>query len=109
MALIDDWVKNNDVVIFMKGTRDMPRCGFSNFVVQILNFYNIKNVKVVNILENQTVREAFEDYRSDENRIKEIENKIKNGEMITTEDILWVCQVAKHGIWAQEASWYDHG
>ena len=58
---------------------------------------------------NQTVREVFEDYRSDENRIKEIENKIKNGEMITTEDILWVCQVAKHGIWAQEASWYDHG
>ena len=50
---------------------------------------------------NQTAREAFEDYRSDENRIKEIENKIKNGEMITTEDILWVCQVAKHGIWAR--------
>ena len=50
---------------------------------------------------NQTAREAFEDYRSDESRIKEIENKIKNGEMITTEDILWVCQVAKHGIWAR--------
>ena len=62
MALIDDWVKNNDVVIFMKGTRDMPRCGFSNFVVQILNFYKIKNVKVVNILENQTVREAVKQY-----------------------------------------------
>jgi hypothetical protein len=58
---------------------------------------------------NQTAREAFEDYRSDESRIKEIENKIKNGEMITTEDILWVCRVAKHGISAQQASWYDHG
>jgi len=58
---------------------------------------------------NQAARDAFERYRSDEERIKEIENKIKNGETVPVEDILWVCQVAKHGIWAQESSWYDHG
>jgi len=62
MKIIDDWVKQNDVVIFMKGTRDMPRCGFSNYVVQILNFYKIKNIKVINILENQTVRESVKQY-----------------------------------------------
>ena len=58
---------------------------------------------------NQAAKDAFDLYRSDERRIKEIENKIKNGETVPVEDILWVCQVAKHGIRAQESSWYDHG
>jgi monothiol glutaredoxin len=62
MKLIDEWVKSNDCVIFMKGTREMPRCGFSNYVVQMLNFYKIKNVKVVNILENPIVRESVKQY-----------------------------------------------
>ena len=62
MKVIDDWVKNNNVVIFMKGTREMPRCGFSNYVVQILNFYKIKEIKVVNILENPLIRESVKQY-----------------------------------------------
>jgi monothiol glutaredoxin len=62
MKVIDEWVKNNDVVIFMKGTREMPRCGFSNFVVQILNFYKVKNAKVVNVLENPVIRESVKEY-----------------------------------------------
>lgn len=62
MLMIDDWVKNNDVILFMKGTREMPRCGFSNYAVQILKFYNIKEVKVINILENPIVREAVKKY-----------------------------------------------
>lgn len=62
MKIIDDWVKNNDVVLFMKGTREMPRCGFSNYVVQIMNFYKIKNIKVINILENPLIRESVKQY-----------------------------------------------
>lgn len=62
MKNIDDWVKNNDVVLFMKGTREMPRCGFSNYAVQILNFYKIKDFKVVNILESPILREAVKKY-----------------------------------------------
>jgi monothiol glutaredoxin len=62
MKIIDEWVKNYDVVIFMKGTREMPRCGFSNYVVQILNFYNVKNAKVVNVLENPLIRESVKEY-----------------------------------------------
>jgi len=62
MKVIDDWVNQNDVLIFMKGTREMPRCGFSNYVVQILNFYKIRNIKVVNILENPLVRETVKKY-----------------------------------------------
>lgn len=60
--LIEDWIKNNDVVLFMKGTREMPRCGFSNYAVQILNFYGIKKVKTVNILEDSILREAVKNY-----------------------------------------------
>jgi monothiol glutaredoxin len=62
VPMIDEWVKNNDCLLFMKGTREMPRCGFSNYIVQILNFYDIKNVKVVNILENPIIREAVKKY-----------------------------------------------
>lgn len=62
MKIIDDWVKNNDVVLFMKGTREMPRCGFSNYVVQIMNFYKIKDIKVINILENPLIRESVKQY-----------------------------------------------
>jgi monothiol glutaredoxin len=64
MQVIDDWVKNNDVVLFMKGTREMPRCGFSNYLVQVLNHFNLRKVKIVNILENPTVREAVKQYSS---------------------------------------------
>jgi monothiol glutaredoxin len=62
LRLIDEWVKGNDVTLFMKGTREMPRCGFSNFVVQILNFYKIKKVKVINILESPLLRESVKQY-----------------------------------------------
>jgi monothiol glutaredoxin len=62
VKIIDEWVKNNDVVLFMKGNRELPRCGFSNYAVQILNFYGLKNVKVVNILENPLVREEVKKY-----------------------------------------------
>ena len=34
-----DWVKNNKVVLFMKGTPHQPRCGYSNFVVELLKKY----------------------------------------------------------------------
>jgi monothiol glutaredoxin len=62
MDMIDKWIKENKVVLFMKGNREMPRCGFSNYVVQILNHYNVKDIKVVNILENPIIREGVKKY-----------------------------------------------
>jgi monothiol glutaredoxin len=62
MGMIDDLVKNNTVVVFMKGTREMPRCGFSNSMIQILNYFDVKEIKCVNILENQILREAVKKY-----------------------------------------------
>ena len=52
--IIDD-IKNNNIILYMKGTKDMPMCGFSNSVVQILNHYGIE-YKDVNILTDPMIR-----------------------------------------------------
>ena len=52
--IIDD-IKNNPVILYMKGTKDMPMCGFSNSVVQILNHYGVE-YKDVNVLEDPMIR-----------------------------------------------------
>lgn len=61
IAIIDDLVKGNDVVLFMKGTADMPLCGFSARVVSILNNLKI-NFLDVNVLENEKIRQGIKDY-----------------------------------------------
>ncbi len=59
---INEWISKNDVTVFMKGTRKMPRCGFSNYVVQILKFYGVKNYKDVNVLENEKLRNQIKNF-----------------------------------------------
>ena len=59
---IDDIVKSNEVVLFMKGTKEMPRCGFSNYLIQVLKFYKINNFKDVNVLETDEIRQAVKEY-----------------------------------------------
>ena len=39
---ISKWIEENDVCLFMKGTRKMPLCGFSRFVVILLHVYGVK-------------------------------------------------------------------
>jgi monothiol glutaredoxin len=58
---IDDQVKSNDVLLFMKGTPSFPQCGFSGQVVQILDHLGIE-YKGVNVLENWDVRQGIKDY-----------------------------------------------
>jgi monothiol glutaredoxin len=58
---IDDLVKSNDVVLFMKGTADFPQCGFSSMVVQVLSKENIE-FKDINVLENMDLRQGIKDY-----------------------------------------------
>ena len=48
-------IKDNPIILYMKGTKDMPMCGFSNSVVQILNHYGVK-YKDINILEDPNIR-----------------------------------------------------
>ena len=58
---IDNEVKSNDVVLFMKGTPQFPMCGFSGQVVQILNYLGVP-FKGVNVLEDQDIRQGVKDY-----------------------------------------------
>lgn len=60
--LIDKWVKNNNIVLFMKGTPDAPKCGYSNFVVEILKKYGLTNYKAIDILDNNIIREQVKIY-----------------------------------------------
>ena len=60
-ARIDDEVKSNDVVLFMKGTPQFPMCGFSGQVVQILGYLGVP-YKGVNVLEDQEIREGIKSY-----------------------------------------------
>ena len=60
---IENQVKNNDVVLFMKGTPAFPQCGFSGQVVQILDYLGVP-YKGVNVLENMEIREGVKAYSS---------------------------------------------
>lgn len=58
---IDNDVKNNKVVIFMKGTLDQPMCGFSMRAVEILKSYGA-SIKAHNVLASDEVRQGIKEY-----------------------------------------------
>ncbi|MHC5307368.1 Grx4 family monothiol glutaredoxin [Bartonella sp. LJL80] len=58
---IDNEVKSNDVVLFMKGTPGFPQCGFSGQVVQILDYLGL-DYKGVNVLTSDELRQGIKDY-----------------------------------------------
>jgi monothiol glutaredoxin len=58
---IDNEVKSNDVILFMKGTPTFPQCGFSSQVVQILDYLGV-DYKGVNVLENADIRQGVKEY-----------------------------------------------
>ncbi|PWN46513.1 putative GRX5-glutaredoxin [Violaceomyces palustris] len=63
---IDEAVQNNPLVIFMKGTPEMPMCGFSRAVCQIMEVQGVKAefLKTFNCLEDQELREGIKEYSS---------------------------------------------
>jgi monothiol glutaredoxin len=58
---IKDQVSSNPVVLFMKGTKQFPQCGFSNRVSQILNYLGVE-FKDINVLSDQNIREGIKVY-----------------------------------------------
>src|SRR5205085_9135017 len=58
---IENEVKNNEVVLFMKGTPQFPMCGFSGQVVQILDHLGV-SYKGLNVLESEDLRQAVKSY-----------------------------------------------
>ena len=58
---IDELIDKNDVCLFMKGTPDVPQCGFSLAVSNILKHLGV-NFKSINVLENNEIREGIKKY-----------------------------------------------
>ncbi len=58
---IKETVQGNDVVLFMKGTKTMPQCGFSSRVASILNYMKV-DFHDVNVLADDSVRQGVKDF-----------------------------------------------
>ena len=54
-------IKNNPIILYLKGTKTMPMCGFSSTVVNILNTYSI-DYKDINVLEDPNIRIKLSEY-----------------------------------------------
>ncbi len=80
---IDTLVKENKILVFMKGTKLMPMCGFSNNVVQIINSLGVP-FQTINVLDDSDIRQGIKEYSS----WPTIPQVYINGEFIGGSDIL---------------------
>lgn len=60
-AKIDKLLKDNKVLVFMKGSKLMPQCGFSNNVVQILNTLGV-SYETIDVLADSDIRQGIKEY-----------------------------------------------
>ena len=81
---IDTLVKNNRVVLFMKGTSQFPMCGFSGRAIQILKACGVGDLTTVNVLEDEGVRQGIKDYAN----WPTIPQLYVNGEFVGGSDIM---------------------
>ena len=81
---IADLVKGNHVVLFMKGTAQFPMCGFSGRAIQILKACDAKDLKTVNVLEDEGIRQGIKDYAN----WPTIPQLYVNGEFLGGSDIM---------------------
>jgi len=81
---IDQLVKTNPVVLFMKGTAQFPQCGFSGRAIQILKACGLKALTTVNVLEDEGIRQGIKDYAN----WPTIPQLYINGEFVGGSDIL---------------------
>lgn len=58
---LDNLVNQNKIVVFMKGTKLMPQCGFSNNVVQMLNTLGVP-FETVDVLADSEIRQGIKEY-----------------------------------------------
>ena len=58
---IKETVTSNDVVLYMKGTKTMPQCGFSSRVAGVLNFMGVDYADV-NVLADEEIRQGIKEY-----------------------------------------------
>lgn len=80
---IEELVRSNKIVVFMKGNKLMPQCGFSNNVVQILNVLGVP-YQTVDVLADQEIRQGIKEYSN----WPTIPQLYVNGEFVGGSDIL---------------------
>ncbi|AFY54027.1 monothiol glutaredoxin, Grx4 family [Rivularia sp. PCC 7116] len=80
---IENLVQQNKIMVFMKGSKLMPMCGFSNNVVQIINTLGVP-YETFDILEDQEIRQGVKEY----SEWPTIPQVYINGEFVGGSDIL---------------------
>jgi monothiol glutaredoxin len=80
---IEQLIQGNKIVVFMKGNKLMPQCGFSNNVVQILNVLGVP-FETVDVLEDQEIRQSIKEFSN----WPTIPQVYINGEFIGGSDIM---------------------
>ncbi|HTP73716.1 MAG TPA: Grx4 family monothiol glutaredoxin [Burkholderiaceae bacterium] len=81
---IDDLVKGNRIVLFMKGTAQFPMCGFSGRAIQVLDACGVRDLTTVNVLDDDAVRQGIKEYAS----WPTIPQLYVNGEFVGGSDIM---------------------
>ena len=83
---IDELVKSNDILLFMKGNATFPQCGFSGRAIQILKAVGVdtKTLKTVNVLEDAGIRQGIKEY----SQWPTIPQLYVNGEFVGGSDIM---------------------
>ena len=81
---IDELVKGNRVVLFMKGTAQFRQCGFSGRAIEILKSCGVTNLTTVNVLDDEGVRQGIKEYAN----WPTIPQLYVNGEFIGGSDIM---------------------
>ncbi|MEH1942565.1 MAG: Grx4 family monothiol glutaredoxin [Nostoc sp.] len=80
---IDNLLQQNKILVFMKGNKLMPQCGFSNNVVQILNTLGVP-FETVDVLSDPEIRQGIKEY----SEWPTIPQVYINGEFVGGSDIL---------------------
>ncbi|MFO1265914.1 MAG: Grx4 family monothiol glutaredoxin [Rubrivivax sp.] len=81
---IDQLVKGNRVMLFMKGTAQFPMCGFSGRAVQVLKACGVDDPATFNVLEDEEVRQGIKEYAN----WPTIPQLYVNGEFVGGSDIM---------------------
>ncbi|MDO8462388.1 MAG: Grx4 family monothiol glutaredoxin [Deltaproteobacteria bacterium] len=80
---VDEQVKKNKVIIYMKGNKEAPRCGFSSAAVEVLKSYNVP-FESVDVLADEDLWEALEEY----SKWPTVPQIFINGEFVGGSDIV---------------------
>lgn len=80
---IQEIIESHPVVVYMKGSAEIPMCGFSGYVIQILKQYSV-TIFTINVLDDIVIRQAIKDF----NQWPTVPQIFVNGEFIGGCDIL---------------------